>query len=190
MLPSPREQQQQQHQQPLLAQQQQKGKLARRSRAPSRATSTDVESPRIVKGVRPAGYVSSGEETISAIQPRRRAETRSLDGPVKLLAYLGTGTGLTLLSQAILNQACTCSAAQLASTHTLTCALVQDLTDHTVQLLALVKFSAMLCGASAAQLLSTAKSAPFSRRTNVLVTLLGVLDVLGYACFTLARVCC
>ena len=61
---------------------------------------------------------------------------------------------------------------------------LQDIADHTVQVLALVKFSAIFCFATAMQTLSPAASPAFSRRTNVLVTLLGCLDVLGYAAFT------
>ena len=62
---------------------------------------------------------------------------------------------------------------------------MQDLADHTVQLLALVKFSALLCFATASQTLAEGPPVHFTRRTTVLATVLGVLDVAGYACFTM-----
>ena len=63
-------------------------------------------------------------------------------------------------------------------------AVLQDLADHTVQVLALVKFSAIFCFATAKQTLAPTPAPEFSRRTSMSVTLLGGLDVLGYAAFT------
>ena len=73
-----------------------------------------------------------------------------------------------------------CSSRSRSTAH-----VAQDLADHSVQVLALAKFSALFCGATAASTLLQAPPVRFTGRTTALATALGVLDVLGYALFTL-----
>ena len=67
---------------------------------------------------------------------------------------------------------------------------LQDLADSSVQVLALAKFSAMLAFTSALQLLSSKPAYQPTRRTTLLMSLLGVLDVAGYATYCLGLEMC
>ena len=91
---------------------------ARRGKARSRGGTVDIEAHTKARpAARPRECTSSEDETresISAVfgsstssqAPANAARRKRVDGVLKLLAYLGTGTTLTLLSQAIVNQVC------------------------------------------------------------------------------------
>lgn len=66
----------------------------------------------------------------------------------------------------------------------------QNLADSSVQVLALTKFSAMLAFTSTLQLLSSTPAYQSSKRCTVLMSLLGVLDVVGYATYCLGLELC
>ncbi|MCJ1422624.1 hypothetical protein MMC29_000504 [Sticta canariensis] len=91
-----------------------------------------------------------------------------------LLSYLATGTTLTLLSSHISNQ----TRGQLPA--------VQDLAE----VLALAKFSAMLAFTSGLQLLSRQPAYKPTKRTSMLMSGLGLLDVVGYATYCLGLELC
>ena len=59
-----------------------------------------------------------------------------------------------------------------------------------MQVLALAKFSAMLAFTATLQLLSSKPAYKPTRRTQLLMSLLGVLDVIGYATFCLGLELC
>ena len=66
----------------------------------------------------------------------------------------------------------------------------QDFADSSVQVLALAKFSAMLAFTSALQLMSSQPAYKASKRTLMLMSLLGILDVAGYATYCLGLELC
>lgn len=67
---------------------------------------------------------------------------------------------------------------------------LQDFADSSVQVLALAKFSAMLAFTSGLQLLSGRPAYSSTQRTSMLMSVLGLLDVVGYATYCLGLELC